>query len=94
MFKLSRMSFTVSECPSEILNKTVSPLPDHISCVISDKCTSIECCVDVGFLQRSFSLSLELDGCIGQLTISIEKVSFRKMLYEYSWGKSKLAFTI
>ncbi|XP_052083606.1 uncharacterized protein LOC127720906 [Mytilus californianus] len=73
-----------STCPHSI--NTVTSLPDNIVCSLSDTCTSVDCCMDVEVLDKSFHISLDIDPCYHRLTVGIEKMQFNRSLQDCSWG--------
>ncbi|CAG2204548.1 unnamed protein product [Mytilus edulis] len=73
-----------SSCPLKIhLN---SHLPDNIVCSLFDTCTSVDCCMDVELLNKSFHIYLDIDPCYHRLTVGIEQMQFNRSLQDYSWG--------
>lgn len=74
-----------SECP---LASTPAPVSPSISCRILPNCTSIDCCVEVGFLaNRSINILVSMDPCTSVLSLNIEKLQHKVTLYNYQFGK-------
>ncbi|CAG2247494.1 unnamed protein product [Mytilus edulis] len=71
-------------CPHTI--QSTYSLPDNMVCSLSDTCTSVDCCVDIKLLGRSFHIYLDIDPCHYMLTVGIERMRFNKSLLDYSWG--------
>ncbi|XP_052081234.1 uncharacterized protein LOC127719258 [Mytilus californianus] len=71
-------------CPHTI--QSIYSLPDNMVCSLSDTCTSVECCVDIKLLGRSFHIYLDIDPCHYRLTVGIERMKFNRSLLDYSWG--------
>ncbi|XP_063420822.1 uncharacterized protein LOC134706043 [Mytilus trossulus] len=71
-------------CPLSI--QGIYSLPDSMACSLSDKCTSVDCCVDIKLLGRSFHIYLDIDPCYYRLTVGIERMKFNRSLLDYSWG--------
>lgn len=61
-------------------------------CHLKADCTSVECCTDIGFLQRTFKTSVTLDPCNFLLTVSIERMTREITLTGYSWGTGNFVF--
>jgi hypothetical protein len=74
----------VSECSADI---ALSPLPEYISCYISDVCTSVQCCLEVDIIQTSVEFSLTIDACNNILHIGIENMVIEKELGCYEYGE-------
>lgn len=62
-------------------------LPSNAHCVIKDTCTSVDCCIEVEAVKRSFLLQLKLDSCNYSLTVGIEKLQYKTSLISYQFGK-------
>ncbi|XP_071145140.1 uncharacterized protein [Mytilus edulis] len=71
-------------CPHKL--SLLLPLPDTIVCSLSDTCTSVDCCMDVERLDKSFHIYLDIDPCYHRLTVGIEQMQFNRSLQDYSWG--------
>ncbi|CAG2253142.1 unnamed protein product [Mytilus edulis] len=78
---VDRWSFA---CPHRV--SLVLPLPDNIVCSLSETCTSVDCCMDVELLNKSFHIYLDIDPCYHRLTVGIEQMQFNRSLQDYSWG--------
>lgn len=76
----------ISEC-EKIDN--LPKLPDTFSCVLSDRCTALQCCIDVPFIQRAFEFTLDLNACTNTLTMGIEKYLLETSLLSYNWGQTE-----
>ena len=61
-------------------------LPEMMTCSIPTHCTAVECCINVPLIGRSVSVSVDLDACSYQLTVTIEKFKKHIRLFEYEWG--------
>ncbi|XP_048250793.1 uncharacterized protein LOC124111176 [Haliotis rufescens] len=72
-----------SACPLDI---TFPTLPDTLSCSVPEHCTAIDCCLDVPLISKNVGFKVDLDMCRMTLTLGIERLEFRKMLFKYSWG--------
>lgn len=72
-------------CTSPIENST--QLSGPITCALDNKCTRVDCCVDVGFLGKSFHGFIHLDPCNFRLSVGVEKLKFDLELFQYPWGK-------
>ncbi|XP_076086926.1 uncharacterized protein LOC143057501 [Mytilus galloprovincialis] len=77
-------SHNFSACPHKV--SLVLPLPDNIVCSLSETCTSVDCCMDVELLNKSFHIYLDIDPCYHRLTVGIEQMQFNRSLQDYSWG--------
>ncbi|XP_060567959.1 uncharacterized protein LOC132726631 [Ruditapes philippinarum] len=75
-----------SECSADI---ALSPLPEYISCYISDVCTSVQCCLEVDIIQTSVQFSLTIDACNNKLHVGIENMVIEKELGSYEYGHDK-----
>lgn len=64
----------------------MAPISDSVTCLVKDTCTSISCCVDVGFMKTSFEAYLTLDACNSWLDVGIEKLSFNLSLKDVNFG--------
>ncbi|CAC5375019.1 unnamed protein product [Mytilus coruscus] len=72
-----------SECDQAL---SLPVLPNTAVCVLEDTCTSVKCCMDVGFLKKSFSAFVEIDTCNHYLKFGIEKLTKHVDLFNYHWG--------
>ncbi|KAL5013968.1 hypothetical protein ScPMuIL_008238, partial [Solemya velum] len=61
-------------------------------CTISDSCTSVDCCLEVETIDRSFNVFVSIDGCNNKLSVGIEKLTFEKMLFDYQFGTHERVF--
>ncbi|XP_071145134.1 uncharacterized protein [Mytilus edulis] len=73
-----------NSCPHKV--GSILPLPDNIVCSLSDTCTSVDCCMNVELLDKSFHIYLDIDPCYHRLTVGIEQMQFNRSLQDYSWG--------
>ncbi|XP_048258717.1 uncharacterized protein LOC124137708 isoform X1 [Haliotis rufescens] len=71
------------DCPASL---TLPTLPDSVTCHLSDPCGSIQCCIDVDFIGRSFNVQIGIDPCTYTFTMGIEKLVFTRALSSYKWG--------
>ncbi|XP_046562947.1 uncharacterized protein LOC124271840 [Haliotis rubra] len=71
------------DCPASL---TLPTLPDSVTCHLSDPCGSIQCCIDVDFIGRSFNVQVGIDPCTYTFTMGIEKLVFTRILSNYKWG--------
>ena len=77
----------ISDCP---LTVPLTPLPVPVSCFIPSRCTAVDCCVDVDFLQRSFHAYVDLNTCDNMFTVGIEKLKIDPVnLTDYQFGEEK-----
>ena len=54
---------------------------------MTESCNSVQCCINVDKIGRSFEASIDIDPCKLVLKIRIEKLTFEKSLLDYQWGK-------
>ncbi|XP_053400990.1 uncharacterized protein LOC123541000 [Mercenaria mercenaria] len=71
-------------CP---LNANVSILPNNMECIMGLTCLTIDCCLFVSDLNRSFSVSLHVDDCDYQISASIENLIMERKLSAFEFGK-------
>ncbi|VDI33335.1 Hypothetical predicted protein, partial [Mytilus galloprovincialis] len=71
-------------CPHTI--NTGTKLQDNIVCSLSDTCTSVDCCMDVVLLDKSFHIYLDIDPCYHRLAVGIEQMQFNRSLQDYNLG--------
>ncbi|KAK6174798.1 hypothetical protein SNE40_013376 [Patella caerulea] len=76
-----------NECPSSKVVPYLPDLPDALTCHMGSRCTSIDCCVDVGFLDRSFYFGVDVNLCDYTITATIENLSYKRKLFNYKWGE-------
>ena len=68
----------------------MSPLPNNngpVTCSIHDTCTAIECCMSAVQIGRSFKTFVNFEPCLFKLTVSIEQLTFDRLLFDYEWGQ-------
>ncbi|XP_060596418.1 uncharacterized protein LOC132750445 [Ruditapes philippinarum] len=85
----SKLARFQSECREEI---QLPDLPETISCYLSERCTSIRCCVDVDVIQRSFDITLNLDTCNYILEAQIENMKLDVPLVDYKFGEESKVY--
>ncbi|VDI06314.1 Hypothetical predicted protein [Mytilus galloprovincialis] len=73
-----------AECPAQL---TLSSLPPNITCHITDTCTGINCCLDVGKLGLSLNTYVVLDTCDNKFTVGVEKFSQTISLLNVNFGR-------
>ncbi|XP_063447091.1 uncharacterized protein LOC134726610 [Mytilus trossulus] len=73
---------TCTECDQAL---SLPPLPNTAVCVLDDTCTGVKCCMEVGFLKKSFSAFVEIDTCNHYLKFGIEKLTEHIDLFDYQW---------
>ncbi|XP_063399951.1 uncharacterized protein LOC134684585 [Mytilus trossulus] len=61
--------------------------PGFVTCKIRESCTSLECCLIVEKLGRSFQLFIEIKPCLFQLRLGIEEMTFSMLLFDFEWGQ-------
>ncbi|VDI38368.1 Hypothetical predicted protein [Mytilus galloprovincialis] len=71
-----------SECDQAL---SLPALPYTAVCVLEDTCTAVKCCMEVGFLKKSFSAFVEIDTCNHYLKFGIEKLTEDIDLFDYQW---------
>lgn len=64
----------------------MAPISYSVTCLVKDTCTSVSCCVDIGFMKTSFEAYLTLDACNYWLDVGIEKLSFNLSLKDVTFG--------
>lgn len=83
---MRHQAFTISDCP---VNMTLPRIHSSITCHVSELCTGITCCIEVGKIKKTFTAFIIVDYCLMQLSIGIERKTFEKSLLLYEWGKYK-----
>ncbi|XP_062616058.1 uncharacterized protein LOC134277763, partial [Saccostrea cucullata] len=71
------------DCQLEVDMMQIS---DSVTCLVKDSCTSVSCCMDVGFMKTSFESYLTLDACNYWMEVGIEKLSFNISLKDVTLG--------
>lgn len=74
---------------TECANLDITELPqlqDLIQCKLSERCTAIECCLDVSFIQRSIVAYIDIDACYYKLTVGVDNLIVNISLIDYEWG--------
>ncbi|XP_041378093.1 uncharacterized protein LOC121390363 [Gigantopelta aegis] len=71
-----------SACPQ---NLSLPVLPTNMACSVPDHCTALDCCLDVPFIQKSLNFKVDLNMCEFSLTVSVENVEVKIMLFKYVW---------
>ncbi|KAL3873935.1 hypothetical protein ACJMK2_037012, partial [Sinanodonta woodiana] len=71
-------------CPANI---ELPILRNDISCYIPDYCTGVDCCTYVDLVRRSFRTYFLLNACNFFIEAGLERLSFKIMLLNYTWGK-------
>lgn len=74
---------SIVDCQMEV---EMAPISDSVTCLVKDTCTSVSCCVDIGFMKTSFEAYLTLDACNYWLDVGIEKLSFNLSLKDVTFG--------
>lgn len=74
---------SIVDCQMEV---EMAPISDSVTCLVKDTCTSVSCCVDIGFMKTSFEAYLTLDACNYWLDVGIEKLSFNLSLKDVIFG--------
>ncbi|KAL5015120.1 hypothetical protein ScPMuIL_009390 [Solemya velum] len=67
----------------------IPTLPSAVSCSLHESCTSFDCCMSIEQLQRTFSVSVDVDSCNYKMVINIEKLKFEVLLFNFDWGELK-----
>ncbi|XP_060596420.1 uncharacterized protein LOC132750448 [Ruditapes philippinarum] len=68
------------------LSVDVDPLSNIMTCNLGESCSSVDCCIDVYLLERSFNVQFNLDPCTNMLEVSIEKLTFDVPLSDITYG--------
>ncbi|XP_071123195.1 uncharacterized protein [Mytilus edulis] len=76
--------WNLKDCP---VNMTLPRIHSSITCHLSELCTGIKCCIEVGKIKKTFNVFIILDYCLMQLSVGIERKSFEISLLQYKWGK-------
>ncbi|XP_076086925.1 uncharacterized protein LOC143057500 [Mytilus galloprovincialis] len=74
----------INEC-----NQSMAVLPSNIQpvgCHISDSCNTVDCCITLEKIGRSFKTFINIDPCLFKLNVAIEQLQFSKWLFDYEWG--------
>ncbi|KAK3589057.1 hypothetical protein CHS0354_008707 [Potamilus streckersoni] len=71
-------------CPANI---ELPFLGNDMSCYIPDYCTGVDCCTYVNLIRRSFRAYVLLNACNFSIEAGIERLSFKIMLLNYTWGR-------
>ena len=64
-------------------------ISDYATCYVPDTCTSIDCCIEVTKIGRSFRTYVDVDTCNYKLTVEIDKIHLEYSLVDYEWGKTE-----
>ncbi|XP_071123204.1 uncharacterized protein [Mytilus edulis] len=64
-----------------------------ITCHVSELCTGMTCCIEVGKIKKTFTAFIMLDYCHMELSIGIERKVFEMSLRQYKWGQKEM-FTL
>ncbi|XP_053398719.1 uncharacterized protein LOC128556879 [Mercenaria mercenaria] len=72
-----------NECGKLDINLKV---PEVMICSIPSRCTAIECCISIPLIGRTLRISVDLDACAYQLTVSVEKYAKHIRLFDYEFG--------
>ncbi|ESO82597.1 hypothetical protein LOTGIDRAFT_236952 [Lottia gigantea] len=76
-----------NECPISEVDSLLPQLPDNFRCHVGSRCTNIDCCIDVGFLDTSIYTLVDVNMCDYTLTLTIENLSYEHKLFDYTWGQ-------
>lgn len=74
-------------CPENISLPTIT---GPVTCHLGNTCTSIDCCVSVPLIRKSFRMFLDLDVCSYKLRVGIESLQAEIPLFNYEWGKPQV----
>ncbi|XP_033724553.1 uncharacterized protein LOC117314596 [Pecten maximus] len=69
------------------LSLDLPTLPSYLSCHVPDICTGAVCCARSTVLGRTFRANMILDACNYKVTISVEKLTIKKILLDYNFGQ-------
>ena len=72
-------------CPESAIN--LPDLPASVSCTVTERCTSVECCIKSDRLQRNFHTVLNIDPCHYNMTVGIDRLRFNVNILDKPWGK-------
>ncbi|VDI11129.1 Hypothetical predicted protein, partial [Mytilus galloprovincialis] len=78
--------WNLQDCP---VNMTLPRIHSSITCHLSELCTGIKCCIEVGKIKKTFNVFIILDYCLMQLSVGIERKSFEISLLQYKWGQKE-----
>ncbi|CAG2251944.1 unnamed protein product [Mytilus edulis] len=70
----------------DTLTSDLPLLPGTTVCHIQESCSSVSCCFNVDKIGQSFQASVDIDLCRSLLTVSIEKFTLQKNLFDFQWG--------
>ncbi|VDI79784.1 Hypothetical predicted protein [Mytilus galloprovincialis] len=70
----------------DTLTSDLPLLPGTTVCHIQESCSSVSCCFNVDKIGQSFQASVDIDPCRSLLTVSIEKFTLQKNLFDFQWG--------
>ncbi|KAK3101652.1 hypothetical protein FSP39_005219 [Pinctada imbricata] len=80
-----------SDCPLEV---STTDITGDGTCLIPSTCTAVDCCVDVGFMSRSFRAHMELDPCGEMIRVGVERLAFNLTLAEHGFGMIFLYYKV
>lgn len=75
------------ECSADV---DLPELPDFISCHLTEICTAVECCLEVGVLKTTATFYLAVDACEQKLEIGIEQIKLIQDFRTFEFGKEFL----
>lgn len=68
------------------VNVEFPELPEYVACHVTDTCTAVKCCLELGVLKSAATFYLTIDACEQQLEIGIEQLSFVRDLETFEFG--------
>ncbi|KAK3102203.1 hypothetical protein FSP39_009587 [Pinctada imbricata] len=80
-----------SDCPLDV---STTDITGDGTCLIPSTCTAVDCCVDVGFMSRSFRAHMELDPCGEMIRVGVERLAFNLTLAEHGFGMIFLYYKV
>lgn len=80
------MTCFFTECKSTSIDL---PLLDTsvVTCYLGEDCNSVQCCLDVEFIGRSFHFFVNFDPCNYMIKFGIERLEMDILLDSYQWGE-------
>ncbi|WAR05124.1 hypothetical protein MAR_020493 [Mya arenaria] len=65
-----------------------SRLPNYVTCLLTDTCSGISCCVMSHLVGRAFETVVDIDRCGQILHLQIETLQFDIAFQDFEWGTS------
>ncbi|CAG2257233.1 unnamed protein product [Mytilus edulis] len=86
--------FSDPDCDVDVTFPSPPSIPSSAMCSLHSSCTSVDCCVNIDFLQRGFRASVDLDPCTHVLTFSIERLQEQISLNGFTITEQPLQYEI